>query len=381
MPPGNPESINCVPLTYKVSTIRGVLAHNEVHVGDVTWTYSPRSGEVVGAIVLAVPYHYDARICLIGNTDWSVVCTWDHKWITDAGLVRADEMTPASPRSWSARTGTRPSTSSKTRDARTRSASPPRPARGPRSPTKTPGRSDGNSGGAGLIGWTPPSAMEQYGGTCKAAGIGNNSTAVDMENQEKAMLKWMKANGWPPPQSSFPQTLAGAMQAASSASAAYKRPQVPGSDVHSEYITEAWDALATGGTLAKGGMAWVGERGPELIQVSQDSTVHDAATYIRMASSSMAQPAQGPWSSSGTNGAGYSYSDMHPLPAAAAMVTVCRYMCVRGSGHQRADRQRLIEHDHHRQQRRGRGADVHRAAASELAKINMASAIGAGVNS
>ena len=76
--------------------------------------------------------------------------------------------------------------------------------------------------------------MVQYGGTCKAAGIGNNTVAADMENQEKAMVKWMKANGWPPPQSSFAQTAAGALQAANSASAAYERPQVPGSDVHSE---------------------------------------------------------------------------------------------------------------------------------------------------
>ena len=156
VPPGNPESIDCVPLTYKVSTIRGVLAHNEVHVGDVTWTYSPRSGEVVGAIVLAVPYHYDARICLIGNTDWSVVCTWDHKWITDAGLVRADEMTPGVTKvlvgpDWyeaidfiedKGREDTFCLTTS-TGTWTTVADEDPRPIW------------TGNSGGAGLIGWTP----------------------------------------------------------------------------------------------------------------------------------------------------------------------------------------------------------------------------------
>lgn len=92
---GNPESRNCVPLTYKVVTNRGVLAHDEVQVGDTTPVYSVRQGRIVDAIVVDVPYHNMAKICRIGNASWSVVCTHDHKWITeDDELVRADDMVP-----------------------------------------------------------------------------------------------------------------------------------------------------------------------------------------------------------------------------------------------------------------------------------------------
>ena len=48
--------------------------------------------------------------------------------------------------------------------------------------------SDPESGGAGLIQWTPASSMGQYGGTCASAGIGNNSVTVDMQNQMNAIL-------------------------------------------------------------------------------------------------------------------------------------------------------------------------------------------------
>ncbi len=161
--------------------------------------------------------------------------------------------------------------------------------------------------GAGLIGWTPASSMTRHGGTY------GTTVAADMANQEKAMVSWMKTYGWPPPQGGFPQTAAGAVKAAYSASAAYERPTVAGSDVKPPEIQSVFNALATGGTLESGGMAWVGERGPELISVSQDSTVHDAASSIRMASTAMAQSAQGPWSASGTSGQGFSYSTAHPL--------------------------------------------------------------------
>jgi Phage tail lysozyme/LysM domain len=55
--------------------------------------------------------------------------------------------------------------------------------------------SDPESGGAGLIQWTPASSMEQYGGTCAAAGIGNNSVAVDLQNQMQAILAYNDAQG------------------------------------------------------------------------------------------------------------------------------------------------------------------------------------------
>jgi hypothetical protein len=88
----NPMAINCVPLTYQIVTTRGILFHDELRVGDQTPTWNPATGRPELATVLDIPYHYDARICRIGNDNWSVVCTWDHKWITDAGLVRADQL-------------------------------------------------------------------------------------------------------------------------------------------------------------------------------------------------------------------------------------------------------------------------------------------------
>lgn len=124
------------------------------------------------------------------------------------------------------------------------------------------------------------------------------------------MVMWMKQNGWPPPQASFANSLAGAMQAAFSASAAYERPAVRGSDVHAANISAAWSSLATGGKLPAGKTSWVGERGPELISVSRDSTVHNAADSARLAQS-MAGSAHGPYSS-GPQG-GYKYSQAHHL--------------------------------------------------------------------
>jgi Phage tail lysozyme len=51
------------------------------------------------------------------------------------------------------------------------------------------------SGGAGLIGWTPPSKMTDGGGTCHAAGIGDNSTDEDFRNQLVAIIAYNNANG------------------------------------------------------------------------------------------------------------------------------------------------------------------------------------------
>ena len=129
-------------------------------------------------------------------------------------------------------------------------------------------------------------------------------------------------------------------------------------------------------------MAWVGERGPELIQVSQDSTVHDAATSIRMASSSMAQPAQGPWSSSGTNGAGYSYSNMHPLFGGGSngngvQVTFASGAVVINGPSGSGSSSMTTTGNNGAAAAQTFSAQLQ----SELAKINMASAIGTGVSS
>jgi hypothetical protein len=59
------------------------------------------------------------------------------------------------------------------------------------------------TGGCGLIGWTPPSSLALYGGTCAKAGIGvtqtSNPTAqqiqADLDSQISAVDKYNRANG------------------------------------------------------------------------------------------------------------------------------------------------------------------------------------------
>jgi hypothetical protein len=116
--------------------------------------------------------------------------------------------------------------------------------------------------------------MIKYGGTCHSAGIGNESTAQDMINQEHAMVAWAKAFGFPPPQSRFPETLSGAMSAAYAASSTYERPAVAGSDVHSQFISQVWNGLRMGGIISEpvigrglhtGSNYMLGEDGPESV--------------------------------------------------------------------------------------------------------------------
>jgi hypothetical protein len=169
--------------------------------------------------------------------------------------------------------------------------------------------------GAGLIGWTPADTMAAHGGTY------GTTVAADMASQEKAMVSWMKTYGWPPPQNSWPNTAAGALSAALSASAAYEKPAVAGSDVSASEVTSVFDALATGGDLAAGGMSWVGERGPELISVTKDSTVHSATDSLRMAATAMVKPAEGPWSASGSVTVGSVGGVAYVVPANATFQT------------------------------------------------------------
>jgi hypothetical protein len=49
--------------------------------------------------------------------------------------------------------------------------------------------------GCGLMGWTPESTITSYGGTCHAAGIGNNSTQQDFNSQLGAILSYVAKNG------------------------------------------------------------------------------------------------------------------------------------------------------------------------------------------
>jgi LysM repeat protein len=103
--------------------------------------------------------------------------------------------------------------------------------------------SDPESGGAGLIQWTPASSMEQYGGTCAAAGIGNNSVAVDMQNQMNAILAFNNAQGTSNVAELNAQT--DPVAAADFYSMEFERPVVPLSDVRPS-VAQSVYAFLTG---------------------------------------------------------------------------------------------------------------------------------------
>lgn len=106
------------------------------------------------------------------------------------------------------------------------------------------GESAGNpeavgTGGAGLIGWTPPQSMTQYGGTCHAAGIGNNSTQVDFANQCKAIVGYNNANGNVAGLNAQTDPVA----AADYYSQNFERPAVTDSDVRASVATQIYGEL------------------------------------------------------------------------------------------------------------------------------------------
>ena len=101
--------------------------------------------------------------------------------------------------------------------------------------------SDPESGGAGLIQWTPASSMTQYGGTCAAIGIGNNSVDVDMDNQIDAILAYNNAQG-----TSLVaelNALHDPVAAANFYSENFERPVVPLSDVRASVAVSVYDYL------------------------------------------------------------------------------------------------------------------------------------------
>ena len=99
------------------------------------------------------------------------------------------------------------------------------------------------TGGAGLIQWTPASSMEQYGGTCAAAGIGNNPVSVDMQNQMNAILNYNNAQGSDNVTALNAQT--DPVTAADFYSEVFERPVVKDSDVRPS-VAQSVHAFLTG---------------------------------------------------------------------------------------------------------------------------------------
>jgi LysM repeat protein len=126
-------------------------------------------------------------------------------------------------------------------------------------------KNDPESGGAGLIQWTPASSMEQYGGTCFAAGIGNNSVAVDMQNQMNAILKYNNAQGTSNVAELNAQT--DPVAAADFYSRKFERPAVPLSDVRAAVARSVY-AFLTGTPTPVPGQEYTIQPGDTLYRIA-----------------------------------------------------------------------------------------------------------------
>ena len=125
--------------------------------------------------------------------------------------------------------------------------------------------SDPESGGAGLIQWTPASSMEQYGGTCAAAGIGNNSVAVDLQNQMNAILAYNNAQGASNVAELNAQT--DPVAAADFYSKEFERPVVPLSDVRPS-VAQSVYAFLTGAATPVPGQEYMIQPGDTLFNIA-----------------------------------------------------------------------------------------------------------------
>jgi hypothetical protein len=240
-----PESRNCVPLYYKVVTTRGVLAHDEVLIGDQTPAYNVETGETELATILDVPYHYDAEMCQIGNAGWIVECTVDHKWITkNRGLVRADRL--------------RMGETVLLGDGREEQVFDFERIDNQDSfcLTTTTGtwtvETDfgdqvwtGNSSGWGLIGWTGNTVGLPPGYTGPTGNV-----AYDLQEQLKGVIGYMNAKGGP-----GPLNAAGNPVAAGQVWSRYEGPASPLSDTRSAIANEIYAELV--GTAQAGAKAAV----------------------------------------------------------------------------------------------------------------------------
>jgi cell wall-associated NlpC family hydrolase len=160
------------------------------------------------------------------------------------------------------------------------------------------------SGGFGIMGWT----SGVNGADISKQQTGN--VAKDMAAQLALMLPWIDASGDQ-----------GAIQSMMSASTVEQAALIWGtkverfgvSDIHAQGIAAAKQiaGLAAGGAGAEGQVAWVGERGPELIRFGSDAHVMNAAQTQKIAKSSMAQSPQAPFTSGVTSP--FAYAPQHSV--------------------------------------------------------------------
>lgn len=75
----------CVPLSTKIFTNRGWLAHDEVKVGDRTIGYNTETGKSEWTEVKGVHVFDEAEVFEFGNKHRSFLCTENHRWATTTG--------------------------------------------------------------------------------------------------------------------------------------------------------------------------------------------------------------------------------------------------------------------------------------------------------
>jgi hypothetical protein len=309
-----PESRNCVPLTYKVVTTRGVLSHDEVLIGDQTVGYNLETGQEEIATILDVPYHYDATMCRIGNERWHAVCTVDHKWITaERGLVRADRLRMGErvllDENWSEQVFDFERLDNADTFCLTTTTG---------TWTTLTEEGDviwtGNSSGFGLIGWTGNTVGLPAGYTGPTGNV-----AYDLKEQLAGVIGYMNARGGP-----GPLNAAGNPVAAGDVWSRYEAPASALSDTRPAIANEIYAALgasspaaataaiqtqkqvtgkvnqvkpfSAGGTVSEPVIGFgvnsgtpysFGENGPEMVNPGMDTSAND--NYMQPMTSAQAQ--------------------------------------------------------------------------------------------
>ena len=74
------QVISCVPLSTQILTRRGWLSHNEVVAGDETIGFNPNTGMSQWTTILNVMHYDNAEVWRIGNSQWHVDVTPEHRW-------------------------------------------------------------------------------------------------------------------------------------------------------------------------------------------------------------------------------------------------------------------------------------------------------------
>lgn len=82
----------CVPMDYKIKTLSGYKSYEELTENDYIYSYSAELNTIVLSKLLDKVKYTDAITHPFTNGTLHFRCTKDHKWLTEDGLVSADEI-------------------------------------------------------------------------------------------------------------------------------------------------------------------------------------------------------------------------------------------------------------------------------------------------